>query len=547
MGSAPKILSAPPTPGRPVKRGSLRAWLWPESGAVNPIPALDGLRAVAALMVILSHAWTFVPGTVQPGHNPLDYPLYYTRSGVQLFYVLSGFLLFLPYAQWLFGLRPRPATLLFYKRRILRVGPAYWVSLVILVLAAPLTGAAIKDMAIHLVFLSNISWKTVFSINGVYWTMAIEVQFYVMLALIAWAMYALAKKAGLKWASFWVFCVLGVISVVSHVLTYKGPVRTISVVSTLLLNNTSMPYWLSTFGCGILCAIGYVHLTKVVHLKKSMVQRLPGICTRIFILGLALSLGLFFWHWLQSHYLSDLLYGPAYTGLLVGVLLGAAILRKPFESKVMRFAGLVSYSCYIWHPIVLHALEPRLRFLQQDIVQALGPQAQSVAIASEVIVLFILGSLGSTALAYISYQCVERLFINARKQAHEKVDKPSQKQATQSMPQQMNPYPSGAPSLRRRPLADVQFPPSGLGSAPPSLAAQRFDRPETPPREPPGEAAPWAMERRLAPPGATSVSDHSGAVGGNGGGNPRQADAYRPLSQQVDKTDGSHPSGWVRP
>src|SRR5215472_5489881 len=122
------------------RRGSgWMARLWPESGAVSPIPALDGLRAVAVLLVMLFHSWWYMPGQNAQGPQQGQFAINYARTGVPLFFVLSGFLLFLPYARWLFGLRPRPSTWLFYKRRALRIGPAYWVSLVILILVAPLT------------------------------------------------------------------------------------------------------------------------------------------------------------------------------------------------------------------------------------------------------------------------------------------------------------------------------------------------------------------------------------------------------------------------
>jgi len=179
-------------PGLRAVRGRRLAWakLWPESGAVNPIPALDGLRALAVLLVILFHASTFAEGN--PSGNPAS-AIFYGKTGVQLFYVLSGFLLSLPYAQWFFGLRKRPSTLLFYKRRALRVGPAYWVSLLILGLATAPTIASVRDVALHAVFLSNTTWLSTFSINGVYWTMAIEVQFYALLPLIWLAIYGLAR------------------------------------------------------------------------------------------------------------------------------------------------------------------------------------------------------------------------------------------------------------------------------------------------------------------------------------------------------------------
>src|SRR6185437_11948730 len=83
-------------------RQRLRAWLWPENGAINPIPALDGLRALAVVLVLLFHSWSDIPdggGLIIAPDNPN--PLSFGRTGVQLFFVLSGFLLFLPYARWL--------------------------------------------------------------------------------------------------------------------------------------------------------------------------------------------------------------------------------------------------------------------------------------------------------------------------------------------------------------------------------------------------------------------------------------------------------------
>ena len=48
--------------------------------------------------------------------------------------MLSGFLLFMPYAKTLLGLRPFPETGKYYTRRALRILPAYWLSLVIIYL-----------------------------------------------------------------------------------------------------------------------------------------------------------------------------------------------------------------------------------------------------------------------------------------------------------------------------------------------------------------------------------------------------------------------------
>jgi peptidoglycan/LPS O-acetylase OafA/YrhL len=386
---------------------------------MNAIPALDGLRALAVLLVVLFHAWTFVPGYIQPGQNAANYALFYGKTGVQLFFVLSGFLLFLPYAQWVFGLRERPSTLMFYKRRALRVGPAYWVSLVILILTAPLTFAALRDLAVHLVFLSNTSWQTAFSINGVYWTMAIEVQFYALLPAIAWAMRALALKIGALRSMLLMFCLLVLISLISHALGNIAALGTIPVFSTFLINYSSMPYWLAVFGCGIACSMIYTYLIRTARLKRRQVRRIPGICTRLFVLGVLLALALAFVPLLHKLFVLDLLFGLAYAGMLMGVLFGASILRKPFESRAMRFVGLISYSFYIWHRVVLHVLSSRVYVVARVVLRLVGQHHAIVATAAQVAVLFILGTLASAVVAYLPYQALERPFINVRKKSHE--------------------------------------------------------------------------------------------------------------------------------
>jgi peptidoglycan/LPS O-acetylase OafA/YrhL len=57
-------------------------------------------------------------------------------AGVTIFFVLSGFLLAIPFAEWQSGLRQRPALDRYFLRRVMRGSPAYYVQLVILLLIA---------------------------------------------------------------------------------------------------------------------------------------------------------------------------------------------------------------------------------------------------------------------------------------------------------------------------------------------------------------------------------------------------------------------------
>src|ERR1700754_790192 len=74
------------------------------------LDALDGLRGLAALGVLVLHVWMFSYGDLhKPPKGLLDFTLGELRLGVQLFFVLSGFLIFRPFvAAALSGARPRP-------------------------------------------------------------------------------------------------------------------------------------------------------------------------------------------------------------------------------------------------------------------------------------------------------------------------------------------------------------------------------------------------------------------------------------------------------
>lgn len=388
----------------PRDRQSLRTLLWPESGALSPIPALDGVRALAALLVLLFHVWSDVPGYAGPTQHPASLPLFYGKTGVNLFFVLSGFLLFQPYAQWILGLRARPSVLAFYKRRALRVGPAYWVSLVLLAFTVPFSLATVGDFALHIFFLANVSWNTMYTFNGVFWTMAIEVQFYATLPLIAWGMYALSRRVRPGIAIAVGLATLLCISLAAVGIEMTGRLTLTPFVNSFLISFASLPYWIIVFGFGIGCASFYTYATKIAKFSAEQRRVLRRVSTVTFFGGIALALASAFPTPLQHSPVLDQTFGLAYAGLLLGVLLGPTLCRRLFESRPMRFVGLISYSFYIWHKVVEVAAAHVVRglpFFQQEVA------------------LFALTLAGTLVVAYVSYQFVERPFINARKRAHE--------------------------------------------------------------------------------------------------------------------------------
>lgn len=414
----PIATSSPEAASTPIQSQRRRWWrrLWPESGAVSPIPALDGLRAVAVILVMLFHAWSQIPGLSQTaeGTSQFQYPISYGRTGVQLFFVLSGFLLFLPYARWLLGLQSRPSTMLFYKRRALRVGPAYWVSLVILVLAAPLTLPSLGNALVHAVFLSNVSWATTWSINSVYWTMAVEVQFYVLLPLFGLLAYALTRRTSPILAMVLVVVGLSLVSILAALLNHFGVFTNIPVASTMLIESPALSRWVSVFAVGMACSVAYVYLTQIKRLNTKQGRNLSVVANVIMVAGLLLGLMLVFLAPLGRLPLSASLIGWSYGALLFGVLFGWPFLGRTFASRVLRFIGLISYSVYIWHNVVLQLIEPHLVFLTST------PERVAAG--------FVLDVLFSIPVAYASYLLTERPFFAARKKSHETSRAPSEKQ-----------------------------------------------------------------------------------------------------------------------
>src|SRR5262249_1397770 len=116
----------------------------------------------------------------------------YGYIGVYLFFVISGFCIHLRWAKAKAAGQANPQIdfIAFWKRRIRRLYPAYLAALVIylVVLAylgkVVLTPFAVYDTVIHLLMLHNLDERTCYSINGVFWTLAIEEQLYLAYFLL---------------------------------------------------------------------------------------------------------------------------------------------------------------------------------------------------------------------------------------------------------------------------------------------------------------------------------------------------------------------------
>ena len=166
------------------------------------VPEIDGLRFVAILSVVVYHFHGFVPmDRVVPGlHDWVRPAAAHGYRGVNLFYVISGFILGLPFAAHRLQGRPAVSLRSYFLRRLTRLEPPYILNLLLcFALLAAVSGesarALLPHLAASLVYLHNLWFGQQSTINPVAWTLEVEVQFYCLAPLLAMVFRIRSKPA----------------------------------------------------------------------------------------------------------------------------------------------------------------------------------------------------------------------------------------------------------------------------------------------------------------------------------------------------------------
>ena len=301
------------------------------------IAAADLLRVFAVGLVACFHIWQqswFDPGFWVGGvHIDLQRIIRRGYMGVDLMLLLSGFLLYLPAAR----ARKMPGTWDFYARRLRRILPSYLFAMAVCTAFTFLYGEnpgsppLWKDLLLHLTFTHTFTRNSYLwsSLNVALWTLAVEMQFYLIFPLVG---RAFLKK---PWLTFAVMTALGV--------GFRLAITPLSDV-TVLFNQ--LPAMLDLYACGMLSA----HL-----LARRRRKRSP-----LYGLGALACLGLILWVlWHQSPVDSrDLNQLQMNWRLPLGVLGGAFLwfggqwgrgFSRAVGNPLTKWLAAISYNFYIWH------------------------------------------------------------------------------------------------------------------------------------------------------------------------------------------------------
>jgi peptidoglycan/LPS O-acetylase OafA/YrhL len=168
---------------------------------------IEGLRAVAAWSIVVFHVWVFSsPAVLGWNLGPFTAFVSPLQSGVTLFFVLSGFLLYRPIAAALLDAAPGPSVWRYLRNRALRILPAYWVILLLVAvvlrsasLGASGHGVAAGPLTDPWTFFLDVFLLQTYVPDGIWsgilpaWSLTIEVAFYLLLPLLGLAALAFAR------------------------------------------------------------------------------------------------------------------------------------------------------------------------------------------------------------------------------------------------------------------------------------------------------------------------------------------------------------------
>jgi peptidoglycan/LPS O-acetylase OafA/YrhL len=367
------------------------------------IPTLDGVRGLAVLMVLLFH---FI-GTVPPS-GAIEHVVVgvtnYGAYGVELFFVLSGFLI----TGILYDSHEHPRYFRnFYMRRLLRIFPLYYGVLVVVFCVAPLIpqlrGPTLDYLtdrqawawlyAVNIYIAKVGDWS--FSYLDHFWSLSIEEHFYFVWPLVV---FMLARRPRT------LIAVSLSVALCAMLARLVGSLMGLSWWTTYTLT----PFRLDGLALGAFLAV----MARQPGGLERLVRALPVV---VMVAGWLLALSFAWTRFVPREGLELVLpiRAALILMLLACLLLWALIAPERsatsrfFCSRIMIFLGTYSYGLYVYHHFISYYLASNRTDLW--LTDWLGSHTAAVALQAT------LGMMASLILAYLSYEIFEKPFLRLKR------------------------------------------------------------------------------------------------------------------------------------
>jgi len=418
-----------------------------ENSAVNNrhIDVLDGIRAFAILIVVWLHIWeqdwltpffeTPALSFLRINHIALDW---IPRTGymmVNLIIFISGFCLYLPYARHTIYGEELPPLKLFLRKRIARIIPSYVFCVLAIFLFNIITGAYSapdyvmsgdstfmwKDLLTRLTFTFNlipsIGGQTL--LNGALWTVALEVQFYIIFPLLG---KAFLKKPVITYSA------MTLISF-AYIFWINGKQNIIPFMHQL-------PSYLGIFANGFAGALIFTGITKSLKRNKylAILSTLTSVtCIYLYYLMMeALKNAMYSQKW-QVHYRYHL--SILCIVFVIATAYSLPFYRKIFSNKVAVFFSTISFNLYMWHQFIGGALKKHKIPYYPDYPDGRGPNevGDKSWMWGHFILSIVLSIIIATLVTYLLEKPVAKLILKQKqKKADLQENKPARRKGISS-------------------------------------------------------------------------------------------------------------------
>lgn len=296
-------------------------------------PEIDGIRFLAIVTMIIFHACgyfyvKFDPAIVQQaGQFPLLGKFIASgQRGVQYFFVLSGFILCLPFARYYLAGGPEVSLKRYYLRRLTRLEPPYFIAMILLFIALLAMKLYTFDflfpsLMASLIYAHGFIYQHVPYVTVIAWSLEVEVQFYLIAPLL--------------------FTVLALSPVLRRLILVAVSILFIVLQHIYGPGYMNLFYQIQYFLVGILLADLYVNNVGNNILKKNWV--IP--------VSLALMVTMFYLPIYTS--LTAVLVFPFVVLLFYCTVLRNPVVKSVFSYKWIPVLGGMCYSVYLLHyPVI---------------------------------------------------------------------------------------------------------------------------------------------------------------------------------------------------
>lgn len=331
----------------------------------DKISVINGLRGFAILGVIYQHMFV---GLTQPGYQSITIngfeflPFSFFSNGwqgVNLFFVLSGFVLFLPYATGRRVLRSRTDFSAYYKRRAKRLLPLYYICVLVAMIFIKFP-QSLETFYYHFFLMATVTFNFTIDMwtpkyNWVLWSLGIEIWFSVIFPLLV----VLSEKYGIKR----IFICIIAFSLLVRIAGMEVDIFRINIYLNVLKD--SLLGRLDDFVLGMLICHLYITAPGKNSILKLNLNAAFGMGV-LFMLICFMS-----WDYVclgiipvkASPFLHNIFHAGAFFIILSLLYSKNKVLAFIFSNKPIQIAGLMCYSIYVWHgisiwPILKNAYHP---------------------------------------------------------------------------------------------------------------------------------------------------------------------------------------------